>query len=87
MHSPSQQNKRRKTNTIEKYSVVAVDTEVLLYDILDYVEGLPFMIRPKIYGVVQHILPFGGDGNNEYSVQWATKGLLNMNDNEASEYN
>ena len=87
MHSPSQRNKRRKTNTIERYSVVAVDTEVLLYDILDDVEGLPFMIRPKIYGVVQHILPSGGDGNNDYSVQWATKGLLNMNDDEASEYN
>ena len=87
MTSPTRRNKRRKTNTIPVNSVVAINTEDILADRLHELELLPFMICPKIYGVVKHVLPFHGEGHNEYIVKWGLRGFLNMDEEEVAEYN
>ena len=87
MNSPTHRNKRRKTSAIPKYSVVAINIEELLADRIDELESMTWMVRPKVYGVIQHVLPFHGHGDNEYSVEWGLRGFLKMESDEVAEYN
>ena len=73
MTSPTRRNKRRKTYTIPVNSVVAINTEDILAVRLHEIKLPSFMICPKIYGIVKHVLPFHGEGHNEYSVKWGLR--------------